>query len=458
MLKPRNLNAMGRGSFQRSLHKRVYWEVMNPFSSPQPLEAVRAAQKRGLASGIYAVCSAHPAVLEAAMRTALAREDSTLLIEATCNQVNQFGGYTGLTPAGFAAFVARLADEVGLPCRRILLGGDHLGPNPWRGEAPEQALAKAAGMAQDYVRAGFNKIHLDASMSCAGEGPLRPEEIAARAARLCAAVEQVRGESAPLYVIGTEVPPPGGARGAEAGPVPTPAREALETVEIFEQAFRALGLEAAWERAVALVVQPGVEFGHAEVHDYQPERAAGLVRAIESLPGQIFEAHSSDYQTRAALRQLVRDHFAILKVGPGLTFAYREALFALAALERELPILDGPPSGLVETAEAEMLAHPRDWQDYYHGSPAEQAYARKYSLSDRIRYYWARPALEAAVARLLDNLERHPAPLGLLSQYLPGELARVRGGSLPNRPRDLIRAHIQTVLADYDFACAGGQE
>ena len=56
---------------------------------------------------------------------------------------------------------------------------------------------------------------------------------------------------------------------------------------------------------------------------------------IEQYDRLIFEAHSTDYQTPAALAALVRDHFAILKVGPALTFALREALWALDCIERE---------------------------------------------------------------------------------------------------------------------------
>ena len=54
--------------------------------------------------GIPSICSAHPVVIEAAMRHA-ARLGLPVLIEATCNQVNQDGGYTGMTPDLFVAFV-----------------------------------------------------------------------------------------------------------------------------------------------------------------------------------------------------------------------------------------------------------------------------------------------------------------------------------------------------------------
>lgn len=78
---------------------------MTQFSNPQPLLDLVAAQKRGQPEGIYSVCSAQQFVLEAGMRQAAA-DGSQLLIEATCNQVNQFGGYTGMTPADFSAYVA----------------------------------------------------------------------------------------------------------------------------------------------------------------------------------------------------------------------------------------------------------------------------------------------------------------------------------------------------------------
>lgn len=77
--------------------------------------------KRGKANGIYAVCSAHPLVLESAIRYAQANQ-SPLLIEATSNQVDQFGGYTGMTPADFRHFVCQLADSLDFPQEQLILG------------------------------------------------------------------------------------------------------------------------------------------------------------------------------------------------------------------------------------------------------------------------------------------------------------------------------------------------
>src|SRR5215475_12044920 len=152
------------------------------------LDLVRR-HKSGERVGIYSVCSAHPLVLEAALR--LARKTGSLaLVEATSNQVNQDGGYTGMRPADFRERLLTIATAVGLPHDRVVLGGDHLGPNCWQNLPAPIALQKAAVMVGQYVAAGFRKIHLDCSMSCADDPPsLGDEVIAERAAALCKVTE-----------------------------------------------------------------------------------------------------------------------------------------------------------------------------------------------------------------------------------------------------------------------------
>jgi D-tagatose-1,6-bisphosphate aldolase subunit GatZ/KbaZ len=398
--------------------------------------------------GIYSVCSSHPIVVEAALLEA-ARGDGYALIEATSNQVNQFGGYTGMTPADFKHYVAAIAERVGLPMERVLLGGDHLGPNCWSKETPEIAMERSATMVADYVAAGFRKIHLDCSMSCAGDPiALSDEVIASRAARLCRASEDAwrsragggRG-SAPVYVIGTEVPTPGGAA-EELGTLAVTTPSAVTTtLAAHRAAFRDAGVDAAWERVIALVVQPGVEFDHYKVIDYQPAKARELSARIEREDHLVYEAHSTDYQTQNALEALVRDHFAILKVGPGVTFALREAFWALAEIEKELAIAPSP--SLKEVLLTTMRRDPRYWQAYYTHA-ATQTFDLQYSLSDRIRYYWNAPEVQAACAALFENLKERGIPLTLLSQYLPVQYAAVRAGTLDC---------VSQVLRGYAKAC-----
>jgi D-tagatose-1,6-bisphosphate aldolase subunit GatZ/KbaZ len=416
------------------------------------LEIFRS-HKAGSGAGICSVCSSHPLVVEAALREA-ARAGEYALIEATSNQVNQFGGYTGMTPVDFRGYVAEIAARASLPMDRVLLGGDHLGPNCWRAESAEVALERSERMVSDYVAAGFRKIHLDCSMSCAGDPAILNDDIiAARAARLCRASEsawRAQGGEAPVYVVGTEVPTPGGAaEDLEALAVTTPAAVDA-TLAAHRSAFQAAGLEEAWARVAALVVQPGVEFDHHKVIDYAPAKARELSARIEREPGLVYEAHSTDYQTPAALAALVRDHFAILKVGPGVTFALREALWSLIDIERELGI--APSESLRDVVLGAMQRDPRYWKSYYTDCAAQQ-FDLQYSLSDRIRYYWNVPEVRAALEALLQNLRRRDVPLTLLSQYLPLQYAAVREGRLANEPRALLLDGVAQILRDYDAAC-----
>jgi D-tagatose-1,6-bisphosphate aldolase subunit GatZ/KbaZ len=421
------------------------------------LDDVIRCQKAGEAVGVTSVCSAHPLVLEAAMLHALA-DGSRVLVEATSNQVDQFGGYTGMRPEDFRELVFETAARCGLPSARVLLGGDHLGPNRWQHLTPDEAMQHADVLVAAYVAAGFTKIHLDCSFSCAGDPtPLTDELAARRAARLMRVAEDAaatRGGAGTLrYVIGTEVPVPGGARDAIGELVPTSPEAARTTLKRHREAFAEQGLDDVWSRVMGLVVQPGVEFDHLRVVDYAHEHTTDLQHVLDDEPDMVFEAHSTDYQTVANLTALVEDHWAVLKVGPALTFALREALFALAAIEDEL--VDEPErSGLADVLERRMLAEPGQWNKYYLGDAQEQHLARRYSYSDRLRYYWPDPEVHEAQERLLDNLTAREIPLPVMSQYIPDQYARVRRGDLAAQPRALVIDRIRDVLRAYTRACA----
>jgi D-tagatose-1,6-bisphosphate aldolase subunit GatZ/KbaZ len=417
------------------------------------LQELARARARKEYRGIYSVCSAHPWVLEAAMRRAPIG-DTPLLIEATCNQVNQFGGYTGMTPAGFRERVHEIGARVGFPQERILLGGDHLGPHPWHELGAEPAMSHAADMIRLYVREGFHKIHLDTSMPCAGDTtPLPEETIAKRAAFLCNAAESSSEKNQPVYVIGTEVPTPGGA--VEHAAIAITSREAAEqAIRLHRQAFANASLDAAWDRVIALVVQPGVEFSHESVTDYDPSQAESLCQVLRDHPNLVFEAHSTDYQKPQALAQLVRDGFAILKVGPALTYAMRQAFFALATIEEQC-IPPAKQSRLPAVIERAMLQQPDHWQKHYRGTPHEERGLRIHSYSDRIRYYWTEPAVQQAVEKLIANLESRAIPETMLSDFLPFQYSKVRQATLKNAPLPLIFDKIGEALDPYIAACSG---
>ncbi len=429
-------------------------------SASQRLPEMIHRNRRGEKVGVYAVCSAHPSVIATAVRQAV-EDESVLHIESTSSQVNQFGGYSGQTPSQFAKFVHCVAQSAGLPRERVLLGGDHLGPYPWRGEPAAVAMDKACELVRACVLAGYSKIHLDASMACADDKKsLHERTVAQRAAFLCRAAESAfndlpPGSSSLLYVIGTEVPAPGGESAAGTPPTVSSANQIHHTLELFHAGFAEQNVTAAWDRVIGLVVQPGVEFGENVIFDYDRQKASALSSALPMDPALVYEAHSTDYQRPSALAQMVEDHFAILKVGPWLTFAFREVVFALSAIEREwLAHRKGVHLSQVrEALEAAMLRNPVYWRSHYRGSEDELRLARSYSYSDRCRYYWGDATVQQELTKLRANLDASSPPLTLVSQYLPKEYEAIRSGRLRANSEDMIQEHIRAVLRVYAAAC-----
>ncbi|MGV8138057.1 MAG: class II D-tagatose-bisphosphate aldolase non-catalytic subunit [Mangrovibacterium sp.] len=422
-----------------------------------------ADNRNGSAKGIYAVCTANADVLEACFKQAKT-DETVLLIESTSNQVDQFGGYTGMKPANFIRYINQIAEKTGFPKELILPGGDHLGPNAWQLLPAEKAMTNAKTLIEEYVKEGYLKIHIDASMFCSDDPgdrrkPLSNEIVAERTVALCRVAEETWKKyrpdgQKPVYVIGTEVPVPGGAREEENEVIPTTPEDAAQTIEVIRRSMTTAGLNDAWERVIATVVQPGVEFGDDRVFCYKREKANGLSQKILEYDHLVFEAHSTDYQTETGLKELVEDHFCILKVGPWLTFAYREALFALAAMETEIMGKRNMNlSRLRETLENAMIKEPMYWEKYYQGNKRQRSLKRKYSFSDRLRYYWPMKELYLAKNKLYENLRKNKIPASLLSQFMPVQFHQVSEGSITKDPRELVESHIQTVTGMYSRAC-----
>lgn len=428
-----------------------------------PLRRLVEHQNAGESTGVYSICSSNRYVIEAALLQAKA-DRSAILIEPTVNQVNQFGGYTGMTPGQFVSKIQKIAEQMEFPFDHIILGGDHLGPNPWKHETADSAMSKSGVLVKDYVEKGFQKVHLDTSIRCADDAgdptvPMDDTIVAERAARLCQIAEETYQRSPnrktpPVYVIGTEVPIPGGATEKQDEIVPTTIDSIRNTIEITKQAFLSRGLESAWDRVIAAVVQPGVEFGDSSVHEYNRNKTTELVGFIEQMKGMVFEAHSTDYQTEVHLRELVKDHFAILKVGPWLTFAFREAIFALAMMEEEwLGQRKGVTiSQLRQVLDQVMLENTRYWQNHYQGNDYEKQLARKYSYSDRSRYYWQNNHVQISLEQLFNNLSAYKLPHTLLSQFLPNQYEAIRTGSLTGMPEELVYHKILEVTQKYSRA------
>ena len=425
-----------------------------------PLQEMMEKRRNGEICGIPSYCSANELVLEQALRRAKELNTPTL-IEATANQVNQFGGYTGMVPADFYNMVLEMAKKIDLPENMIILAGDHLGPLTWQNLPEKEAMENSIELVYQYTRAGFTKIHLDTSMKVADdpEGLLSTEVIARRGAILYKSAmkgyEELKAEKPdamrPVFVIGSEVPIPGGAQEAEDTLAVTSPDAFRDTVSTYRRVFAEEGVADGMNDVIAVVVQPGVEFGDEQVFLYDPEAATDLCNALKEFPEVCFEGHSSDYQSAECLKNMVRDGIAILKVGPALTYGLRESLFALSFMEKEL-VPEEKQAHFIETLDKVMLANPANWQKHYHGDDKQLALARKYSFSDRCRYYIGQPEVVDAMNKLFDNLREYRIPMNMLHQYLPVSYLKVRDGIIPLDPRELALDGVQNFMDDYEYA------
>ena len=428
-----------------------------------PIQEIVSLQKKGVCIGIFSCCSANEYVLKAAMQR-VKKNNSYLLIESTANQVNQHGGYTGMTPADFYRYVNNLAKKENFPSHKLILGGDHLGPLTWTNMSEEHAMREAAELVRQYVEAGFTKIHIDTSMRLADDdASVRLDEalIASRGAFLCEVAENAylrkKAEDpdaiAPVYIIGSEVPIPGGAQEAEDSISITSAEDCEKTIQMFYEKFQERKLLDAWDRVLGLVVQPGVEFGDSEVFDYEREKAQRLSAFIKNNKKFVFEGHSTDYQTKENLRSMVEDGIAILKVGPALTYYLREALFALENIEKEIfRDRNITLSSFRKELEAAMLVNPGYWVKHYHGDEAGLRFSRAFSFSDRCRYYLGESKVQDSIMQLVKNLDSAEIPETLIMQYMPVQYEPVRKGVLPKQPESLILDRVGDCIDDYLFA------
>ncbi len=425
-----------------------------------PIQEMMEQRRQGKKCGIPSYCTANPLALEIILKRAKQLQ-MPVLIEATANQVNQYGGYTGMLPKDFYEMIQKMASEIGVPEELIILGGDHLGPLTWQNLPEKEAMEKSVELVYQYAKAGFTKIHLDTSMKVADdpEGLLSTETIARRGAELYKAsmkgYEERKAEvpdaMRPVFIIGSEVPIPGGAQEAEDSLSVTSPEAFQDTVATYKHIFEEAGVKEGWKDVVAVVVQPGVEFGDDQVFLYDHDAATVLCSALEKYPEVCFEGHSTDYQSAECLKNMVNDGIAILKVGPALTYGLREALFALSFMEKEL-VPEDKRADFIETLEKVMLAEPGNWQKHYHGDDKQLALARKYSFSDRARYYIGQPEVTKAIDKLFDNLREYPIPMNMLHQYMPVSYTKVRDGILTLDPKELALDGVANFMLDYEYA------
>lgn len=417
-------------------------------------------RKKGMHSGVPSFCSANKLVIEAIMEQSK-RFDDYVLIEATSNQVNQFGGYMNMKPKDFKEYVYRIADKINFDKNKIILGGDHLGPQPWQDLDEETAMENSKELVRQCVLEGYTKIHLDTSMRLGSDSKterLSNEKIASRGAILYEVCEKAYLELLktnkdaihPVFVIGSEVPIPGGSQEEDKLTVTRP-EDFEQTLIAYQKEFAKRNLNNAWEYIIAVVVQPGVEFGNSSIHQYNRTEAAELGKCLKRYPNIVFEGHSTDFQPPIKLREMVEDGISIIKVGPALTYAVREGLYALSMMEKEL-IPEEKRANFIEVLEKVMKENPKDWIKHYHGDEKQLEILRKYSFSDRCRYYFNKPEVAKAQDKLLENFENIEIPIYMLHQYMPIQYIKVRDGLLKPTGKELVKDYVVNLIEDYNYA------
>lgn len=427
-----------------------------------PIKKILEKRDSGTSAGIPSFCTSNSIVLEAILEYYMT-SDEHVLIECTANQVNQYGGYMNMTPADFVEYLHNIADNVGFPKDRILLGADHFGPLAWADKPENEAMENAKELVRLAVLAGYTKIHLDTSMLLGSDNTskrLSDEIIAKRGVELYKVCEEAFTERRekfpnsihPVYVIGSEVPIPGGEYEEKDTLIVTSPQDFENTINTYDKIFKENGFDDAWNNIIAVVVQPGVEFSNYDVHDYDRSESIGLCEKLAEYPNLVFEGHSTDYQSPIKLKEMVEDGVAILKVGPALTYALREGLFSLSLIEKELIKDDNKRSNFMEFLDEVMINNPKDWEKYYQGTELEKELQRKYSFSDRSRYYMARQDINENISKLFENIDSFEIPLGMIKQYFPKLFLEIKSQNNSKNAKYFVKLNIKHVLEDYDYA------
>ncbi|PMQ01042.1 MAG: hypothetical protein CBR30_08090 [Dictyoglomus sp. NZ13-RE01] len=391
---------------------------------------------------LISICTSNFKVLESVFRY-FKEKDTYFLIESTSNQVNQFGGYTGLKPKDFVYKINNLSQKFSF--NKFFIGLDHGGTYPWRNLEISSAMQNAKTLIKESVESGYRKIHLDASYPLRGELSLSIEEIVKREVELLIIAEETAQNynMNPIYVIGTDVPRPGG--NISEKPKVTPNSEIYEMIDAFKKELSKNSLDKVWDRIVAIVVNLGIEFGDENIYEYSSEETKELITVLDSNKDLVFEAHSTDYQPLKSLKEMAKNGVGIFKVGPALTFAYRSALFSLAHIEKIL--FKNSTSNFIETLFSLLKEDNRFYKEYY----GENIDINKvvFSFLDRWRYYYENEKIQNSLKMMFKNFEDKNIPLPLIYEYFPDQFEKVQEKFLKPIMEDLIFGRIQDVLDKY---------
>ena len=337
-------------------------------------------------------CSSNFDVLKSIMIFAK-YQNFPVLIESTSNQVNQYGGYSGLKPFQFEKKIRRLAKFIKLNNKSLMIGGDHLGPLPWKDLDEATAMKNSKKLVKDCLKAKYEKIHIDTAIICRGEKKIDRHTVIQRCDEILSVFSKKDFDNV-FLVIGTEVPFAGGGHAIKSSP--TTFESIKEEIDLYSTILKK-------KKKFALVIEPGIGFGNFSV--IQAKLKNFGKRLIFSKKNNfVYEAHSSDYQKISSLKKLVKNNFKFLKIGPELTYFYAKSIFKMEEFEKKS--YKNNFSNIKNIILKEMKNNNSYWIDYYKAKKKKLDNLKFNSYLDRLRYYWSSKNILNSKKKLFININK----------------------------------------------------
>ena len=311
-----------------------------------------------------------------------------LLIETTSNQVNQFGGYSKLTPRKFYNKIMKMTERFNLNKNRVRIGADHLGPLPWAKKNEKIAIKNSIRLFRDCVKTGFKKIHIDTGMNLKNDRKLNKNIIIERCRKIYFSCTTDKFKKID-FIFGTEVPAAGGSKKFKL------MQTSLDSIKDDVKEYKKL------RKNFSLVIEPGLSFTNNKAYKLNMVSFKKKLKFSKKLKF-FYEAHSTDYQSLGSLKKLVNNNFLYLKVGPEMTYSFMRAVLFLEKLEKKY--FFSKISNIRKIISLEMDKKNIYWKDYYKGNIRKKEFLKFYSLLDRSRYYWTNKKVLSSLTILKKNV------------------------------------------------------
>ena len=315
------------------------------------------------------------------------------LIECTSNQVNQHGGYTNKTPKMFIKEILSISKKIKFNSKKLFLGGDHLGPLPWKKRSKTVAIKNSISLINDYLDQKFCKIHIDTSIKCKNDEYINSDIIFERTNEILNNDNIKKKIKDKFLVVGTEVPLSGS--GDNENIIKTSKKQIETEVIKFKKILKKQNLK---NNIFGLVIEPGMKYMHSSVTKPNFTNFTNK-KNISKKNNFVYEAHSTDYQSKKILKQLVKNNFKFLKVGPELTYSYSRSLFFMENIEKNNFKLKN--SNIKKIIFSSMLKNRKYWEGYYEKKTPELLLNSKL---DRMRYYFNSKPVVNSIKTLKKNI------------------------------------------------------